>query len=116
MLSLDNYRYLNSLFKILIGLSFLLLNLNAKAQKAITEDDIIAAEKMYDLHFTKEKRDSMVSQLTTYLGYYKYLHTFNMPNSVPMPQWFDPVLPGMQFNTQQQPMHWLIPDNVQLPS
>ena len=81
----------------------------------ITPGQIVEAEKMYDLHFTPAKRDSMLSQLNVYQGYYQYLHTFQMPNSVPMPMWFDPVLPGMHFITQQQPVTWNMPATVALP-
>jgi hypothetical protein len=48
----------------------------------------------------------MVTQMNTNLKFYKYLHEFNLPNSVPLPNWFDPVLPTMTFNTkQQQPLN-----------
>ena len=58
----------------------------------------------------------MVSQLNTYFQYYRYVHSFDLPNSVPMPMWFDPVLPQMHFEKQQQPITWDIPGNVSLPS
>ncbi len=89
--------------------------LKSNAQSSISEDQIIGAEKMYDLHFTKAEHDSMISQLTADLSYYKYLHSFALPNSVPMPQWFDPVLPQMHFSTQQQKLTWNLPQNVILP-
>jgi hypothetical protein len=78
----------------------------------IAADQIVNAEKMYDLHFTSAKRDSMVDQLKTNFQYYRYLHSFNLPNSVPLPQWFDPVLPEMSFNTKQNKIYWNIPENV----
>ena len=76
---------------------------------------IAAAEKMYDLEFTVIKRDSMISAVNNELLYYQYLHKHNLPNDVPMPMWFDPTLPGMHFNTIQQPIKWNIPENVSLP-
>jgi len=85
------------------------------AQNNVAADQILNAEKMYDLHFTPAKRDSMTDQLKTYLQYYRYLHSFNLPNSVPIPQWFDPVLPGMSFNTKQNKIHWNIPENIAVP-
>jgi hypothetical protein len=50
----------------------------------------------------------MVTQMNTNLKFYRYLHEFNLPNSVPLPNWFDPV-PTMTFNTKQQPIKWNIP-------
>lgn len=102
--------------KLLVCLCGLLLICSAsRAQGPVSTDQIESAEKMYDLRFTKAKRDSMVSQLTTYLGYYRYLHSFNLPNSVPMPMWFDPVLPQMHFDTRQAPLSWPVMPAVSLP-
>jgi len=87
----------------------------ASAQDSVTVKEIAEAEKVADLHFTSANRDSMVNQLNTNLGYYRYLHGFDLANSVPLPNWFDPVLPGMNFTTKQQPINWQIPENVSLP-
>ena len=94
--------------------SFLLTH-SSHAQN-ISVSEILNTEKMYDLHFTDAKRDSMLNQLNSNLQLYKYLHGFNLPNSVPLPNWFDPVLPNMTFNTKQQPIIWNIPTNVSMPA
>jgi hypothetical protein len=57
----------------------------------------------------------MVTQMNTNLKFYRYLHEFNLPNSVPLPNWFDPV-PTMTFNTKQQPIKWNIPADVAMPA
>lgn len=98
---------------ILILLQF--FNKAVIAQNNITAEQIVNTEKMYDLHFTPAQRDSMTDQLKTYLHYYRYLHSFNLPNSVPIPQWFDPVLPEMSFNIKQSKIHWNIPENIAVP-
>ena len=82
----------------------------------VSVNEIINTEKMFDLHFTDAKRDSMVNQLNANLKLYQYLHGFNLPNSVPLPNWFDPVLPTMTFNAKQQPIHWNIPAGVVMPA
>ncbi|PWU04386.1 MAG: amidase, partial [Bacteroidetes bacterium] len=71
---------------------------------------------MYDLHFTDARRDSMVNQVNSNLRLYQYLHGFDLPNSAPLPFWFDPVLPTMTFNTKQEPIRWDIPANVEMPN
>jgi hypothetical protein len=81
----------------------------------VSVSEIITAEKMYDLHFTNAQRDSMVTQMNTNLKFYRYLHEFDLPNSVPLPNWFDPV-PTMTFNTKQQPIKWNIPADVAMPA
>jgi Asp-tRNA(Asn)/Glu-tRNA(Gln) amidotransferase A subunit family amidase len=95
--------------------SFLALTPAIHAQD-VSVSDIIHTEKMYDLHFTDAKRDSMVNQLNANLKLYQYLHGFNLPNSVPLPNWFDPVLPNMTFNTRQQPISWNIPEHAVMPA
>jgi Asp-tRNA(Asn)/Glu-tRNA(Gln) amidotransferase A subunit family amidase len=102
--------------KVLFCLVFLqVVNEQANAQENISISDVAQAEKMYDLHFTEAKRDSMINQLNTYLQYYKYLHDFKLQNSVPLPQWFSPVLPAMNFNTIQNKIAWNIPERIAVP-
>jgi Asp-tRNA(Asn)/Glu-tRNA(Gln) amidotransferase A subunit family amidase len=86
------------------------------AQEKITINKVESAEQLIDLQFTKAERDSMITQLNTYLQYYRYLHSFNLANSVPIPQWFDPVLPQMNFDTKQEKIQWNIPASVALPA
>ena len=82
----------------------------------VSVNEIPGAEKMYGLLFSPDKRDSMVNQLNSNLKIYQYLHSFNLANSVPLPQWFDPVLPQMKFNTSQQPINFSIPAEVVMPA
>jgi len=96
-------------------LSFFFLISTISAQD-VSVNQIINAEKMFDLHFTNAKRDSMVNQLNANLQFYKYLHGFNLPNSVPLPNCFDPVLPTMTFKTKQQPIKWNIAASVVMPA
>jgi Asp-tRNA(Asn)/Glu-tRNA(Gln) amidotransferase A subunit family amidase len=95
--------------------SFFVLTSTIRAQD-VSVSEIINTEKIYDLHFTDAKRDSMVNQLNANLQFYRYLHGFNLPNSVPLPNWFDPVLPTMTFNSKQRPINWNIPAGVVMPA
>jgi Asp-tRNA(Asn)/Glu-tRNA(Gln) amidotransferase A subunit family amidase len=104
------------LLKTTVILTFLVFfNVILHAQDSMITNEIASAEKLYDLHFTPAKRDSMVDQLKVNLQYYRYIHSFNLPNSVPLPQWFDPVLPEMNFDTKQNKIRWNIPENVTMP-
>ena len=90
---------ISTLLRTIICFSFfIIVHLTASAQD-VSVSEIAAAEKMYGLQFTEAKRDSMMNQLKTNLLIYQYLHSYNLPNSVPLPQWFDPVLPEMKFST-----------------
>ncbi len=96
-------------------LLFLALS-SAMLAQDVSVSDIVNTEKMYDLHFTAPKRDSMLSQLNANLKLYQYLHSFNLANSVPLPNWFDPVLPGMSFSTVQKPIAWNMPARMVMPA
>ncbi|MDE3254327.1 MAG: amidase, partial [Bacteroidota bacterium] len=100
---------------ILCFFCFWLISTRVLSQE-VSVKDMIHAEKMFDLHFTDAKRDSMVNQLNANLKLYQYLHGFDLSNSVPLPNWFDPVLPGMTFPTRQQPIHWTIPEKTSMPA
>jgi Asp-tRNA(Asn)/Glu-tRNA(Gln) amidotransferase A subunit family amidase len=85
------------------------------AQDSVSLSQLISAEKMFDLDFTPAKRDSILSGAADNLRLYHYLHQNSLSNDVPLPLWFDPVLPGKHFNKQQLPIKWGIPGNVNLP-
>jgi len=86
------------------------------AQDSVTLSQVIGAEKMFDLNFTPAKRDSIISGANDNLHFYQYLHKNSLSNDVPLPLWFDPILPGKHFNHRQLPIKWNIPDNVSLPA
>ena len=94
---------------------FICIKLTAYTQEFSTKE-IAGAEKMYGLQFSEAKRDSMMNQLKVDQQLYQYLHSFNLANSVPLPQWFDPIVPNMKFSNSQQPVTWTIPPNTALPA
>src|SRR5580704_1122017 len=94
---------------------FLLAASVSFAQDSIALSQIISAEKLFGLEFTASKRDSIVSGAADNLRFYRYLHQNVISNDVPLPLWFDPVLPGKHFNHRQLSIEWSIPDNVILP-
>jgi hypothetical protein len=69
---------------------------------------------MYDLHFTDAQR--FYGDPNEHQPEVLQIHEFNLPNNVPLPNWFDPVLPTMTFNTKQQPIKWNIPADVAMPA
>jgi Asp-tRNA(Asn)/Glu-tRNA(Gln) amidotransferase A subunit family amidase len=86
------------------------------AQDTVSLSQLIGAEKMFDLDFTPQKRDSMLSVASDNLHTYQFLHKNGLSNDVPLPIWFDPVLPGKKFNMRQLPINWNISDNVPMPA
>jgi Asp-tRNA(Asn)/Glu-tRNA(Gln) amidotransferase A subunit family amidase len=102
--------------RIIICFSFFLIFYFTATAQDVSVSEIDAAEKMFGLRFTEAKRDSMLNQLKLNLQIYQYLHSYNLPNNVPVPQWFDPVLPEMKFNSRQHPIIWNIPAHVVMPA
>jgi Asp-tRNA(Asn)/Glu-tRNA(Gln) amidotransferase A subunit family amidase len=88
----------------------------ASAQDSVTLSQIVGSEKMAGLSFSQVKRDSMTGILTDKLKTYRWLHAQNLSNDVPLPMWFNPVLPGMIVPRIQMPVHFTLPDQVALPA
>jgi Asp-tRNA(Asn)/Glu-tRNA(Gln) amidotransferase A subunit family amidase len=101
--------------KKLIMLFALAANITSYAQDTITKVDIPVAAKFLDLEFTQKEIDSMYGGVRSIVDNIKKMHALPLNNSVPMSLWQSPVLPGMQFDTKQQPINWNIPNNIQLP-
>jgi Asp-tRNA(Asn)/Glu-tRNA(Gln) amidotransferase A subunit family amidase len=90
--------------------------LHLYAQDSVKLAQEMAAEKMFGLNFSDAKRDSTLDGLNGNLKLYEFLHQQNIPNNIPMPLGFDPTLPNMHLNMQQDAITWNLPENVQLPA
>ena len=88
----------------------------ALAQDSVSSSQIAGTEKMFSLSFSQAKRDSMTGILTDKLKTYKYLHAQNLSNDIPLPLWFDPLLPGMTIPRNQMAVQFNIPEKVDLPA
>ncbi|MGZ3749889.1 MAG: amidase [Mucilaginibacter sp.] len=88
---------------------------NLIAQASITRDDVAASEKMNDLRFNGAKRDSMLDGLSKNAKTYNYYHSLNLRNDAPLPLSFNVALPNQLIPKKQNPVHFNIPANVQLP-
>ncbi len=92
-----------------------LITIHAAGQDTIAKADIPVAAKFLDLQFTEKEIDSMYAGVRDMVRNINRMHHLPLNNSVPMSLWHNPVLPGMKFNTKQEPINWNIPANVQLP-
>ncbi|HLZ86979.1 MAG TPA: hypothetical protein VKQ52_07065, partial [Puia sp.] len=97
-------------------LTFFTSALTAQDSASIGLPELMAAEKLFDLRFTPAKRDSILSGLVDHLQFYRYLHTHNLYNDVPLSLSFDPLLPGTAYERRQRPLEWHIPGEVALPA
>lgn len=69
----------------------------------ITKEMIQQAEKLAGLEFTNEERDMMLDGVNDYLKAYETLHSISIDNSVPPAIHFNPIIPGLSFNTERKP-------------
>ena len=85
------------------------------AQDSIRVSDLKSAAKLIDLTYSQKELDTMYAGVMENFENYRLMHKEHLDNSVPMSLWQNPVLPGMHFNTKQQPIDWNIPTNINLP-
>ncbi len=83
---------------------------------SIQKKDLVSSAKLFDLSFSTQEIDTLYSDVIDNLANYKAMHSFSLPNSVPLSLWQSPVLPGMHFNEKQSPIHWKLDNTISLPA
>ena len=83
---------------------------------SIQKKDLVSSAKLFDLSFSNQEIDTLYSDVIDNLANYKALHSFSLPNSIPLSLWQSPVLPGMHFNEKQKPIHWKLNNTISLPA
>ena len=81
----------------------------------IQKSDLLKTAKVFDLSFTQKEIDTLYSDVVDNLGNLKAMHNLSLNNNVPLSLWQTPILPGMQFDKKQHPIHWNLPKNISLP-
>ena len=87
----------------------------AFSQDTISKADLNIAAKVMALEFTEPELDSMLGNVRFERAQIQAMRKFPLDNGTPMTLAHSPVIPGMKFNTVQQPVTWNIPVNVSLP-
>ncbi len=93
----------------------LLLGLHSFAQDTLSINDLPAAERVIGLRFSQSERDSLFDDVKNTLNIFGKMRQQTLDNSTPLSIWQTPVLPGMQFNWQQNPVKWNVAANIGLP-
>ena len=79
---------------------------SAQDGAVVTASDIEAAEKLAGLEFTPEEREDIARNVQNQLANFERVRTVPLPNSVPPALHFDPVLPGMRFESERRPVRY----------
>lgn len=93
-----------------IGLTSTLLpgvlwaKIQEKKELTISKEMLTEAKNLAGLEFTDEERDLMLEGLDEYLEKYEELRKISIANSVPPALNFNPILPGMRFETESKPL------------
>jgi Asp-tRNA(Asn)/Glu-tRNA(Gln) amidotransferase A subunit family amidase len=84
---------------LVIGGAFALYHFKGKK---INTEDIVSAQKIAGLRFTHKERKTMLGDLRENAESYAKIREVPIANSVPPAVRFEPVLPGMGFETEQK--------------
>jgi Asp-tRNA(Asn)/Glu-tRNA(Gln) amidotransferase A subunit family amidase len=76
----------------------------AQAAKKITKEMIENAAAIADVPISDEYKEMMLESLNDHAKGYEEIYKLHIPNSVDPALIFDPVLPGMKFETARKPM------------
>src|SRR2546427_4003975 len=76
----------------------------AQAPKKITKEMIENAAAIADVPIADEYKEMMLESLNDQAKGYEEIYKLHIPNSVDTALVFDPVLPGMKFETERKPM------------
>src|SRR5690242_12322864 len=76
----------------------------AEGVKKITKEMIDNAAAIADVPIADEYKEMMLADLNDHAKGYEEIYKLKIPNSVDPALLFDPVLPGMKFETERKPM------------
>jgi Asp-tRNA(Asn)/Glu-tRNA(Gln) amidotransferase A subunit family amidase len=93
----------------------LLLTEMADAKAELSNADINAAAVVAGLEFDGKQAEMMMEDLQDQLKSYSQLHDMKLPNSVPPALDFNPVLPGMKFESSRRPTRMSSARSVAVP-
>ena len=90
---------MNKILPIFLFLHFALFVMSCSSDDSQVNKDAIGMENLAGLDFTQTERDTFLTTLKVLKKRYDTLRTIDLPNSVPVPLYFDPRLPGQVLPT-----------------
>ena len=85
---------MKQLLSLLLTLNLSITLFCCSSDKSQVNKDAIGMENLAGLEFTQTERDTFLSTLQVLKGRYDTLRTIDLPNSLPVPLYFDPRIPG----------------------
>ncbi len=93
----------------------LLMSEIAEAKAEISKADLTAAAEIAGVEFDEKQQEMMLEDVQSRLKSYSALHELKIPNSVAPALDFNPVLPGMTFETVRKPARLSRGADVEMP-
>ena len=90
---------INKILPIFLFLHFSLFVISCSSDDSQVNKDAIGMENLAGLDFTQTERDTFLTTLKVLKKRYDTLRTIDLPNSVPVPLYFNPRLPGQTLPT-----------------
>jgi Asp-tRNA(Asn)/Glu-tRNA(Gln) amidotransferase A subunit family amidase len=110
---LSRKTYFPILFLIIITFGF--ISAAIIFDKTINKESIIQAENIIGLNFNDTKRDSLIESLNVHLKNYQNIRESFLLNDIGPSLIFNPIPPGFQLNSKQNPIDFGRFDNLNLP-
>jgi len=90
---------INKILPTLLFFHFSLFVISCSSENNQVNKDAIGMENLAGLEFTQNERDTLLPGLKVFKGQYDTLRTVALNNSVPVPLYFNPLLPGQTLPT-----------------
>ena len=96
---------MNKILPVFIILYCLLFLCSCSSETDQVNQDAIGMENLAGLTFTQTERDTLLQGLKVLKGRYDTLRTVDLKNSVPVPLYFNPRLPGQELPMGKDKYH-----------
>jgi Asp-tRNA(Asn)/Glu-tRNA(Gln) amidotransferase A subunit family amidase len=83
--------------------------------KTINKESVVQAENIIGLNFNDTKRDSLLESMNSHLKNYNNIRESFLSNDIGPSLLFNPIPPGFQINSKQNPIDFGRYDNLNLP-
>ncbi len=100
---------------VIIFLGILTFSFIKSDSPEILLEDLEYAQKTIGINFTFQEQELMLDGLNDKLKSYKSIREYPLTNDIPPSLIFNPVPPEFYINKNKRPIHWEIPDNIELP-
>lgn len=116
LLSRKKHHLKTFLFVCLLLTAGFVFGYQAAQENALSKEDILAAQKVFDLDFSTKEVEQLLPNVNRTLRGMKELHQYSLDNSTPPALIFQPQVENHSAGNLQGAIDWNIPDNIEMPA